>query len=520
VNLDAIRVLAARIDRLEKHLRRSNPEYARVARLERVTLGDVDKALRPVDALVEYVRYRRYDFDSQEWKEWRYGAFVLRDDGRVVAVDLGEAEVIDESLQVLRGEVIEDIESWKALAPSKRKVREAEAAVAEHSSELRARVWQPLEKHLKGVRRVYLAPDGMLGLLPFEALAEQTPEGDWRYLAEEHELVYVGTGRDLARLMMTTKRPTKGARTAVLIGNPDFSAEPGAIVRVVAGLEPAQSRTKLAQAPATSGVGSLGATTLGQRSSEIPRNWDQYTELKELVDAASSQLKSLGWTVPPVLSDEKAVEEVVYGLRGPRILQIATHGYLLGEKKEGEVGWDNPLLRSTLMLAGVNKRPEQAVFYRVGNQALPEAQARTKGLTEAQLAEARIQLADGVLTAYEVTGLDLTGTEFVNLTACETGLGEVTTEGVVGLRQAFLLAGARSLTTSMWEVPASETIQQIQTFYHKWLGDRDTKRYKAFRTAQLEALQHARESLGGGHPFYWAGVVFVGDPGDLPARSK
>jgi CHAT domain-containing protein len=137
---------------------------------------------------------------------------------------------------------------------------------------------------------------------------------------------------------------------------------------------------------------------------------------------------------------------------------------------------------------------------------------------------ARIELADGILTAYEVTGMNLHGTELVNLTACETGLGEVTPDGVAGLRQAFLLAGTRALTMSMWEVPAEETTGQIVDFYDRWLSGnksgQPTTRYGAFRAAQLAALARARREYGAGHPFYWAGVVFVGDPGDLPASSE
>ena len=118
--------------------------------------------------------------------------------------------------------------------------------------------------------------------------------------------------------------------------------------------------------------------------------------------------------------------------------------------------------------------------------------------------------------------MHLQGTELVNMTACETGLGEVTPDGVAGLRQGFLLAGARSLTVSMWEVPAEETTQEIADFYDRWLGSkakgqRPERRYEAFHAAQLAALSRARENHGAGHPFYWAGTIFVGDPGDLPA---
>jgi CHAT domain-containing protein len=103
-------------------------------------------------------------------------------------------------------------------------------------------------------------------------------------------------------------------------------------------------------------------------------------------------------------------------------------------------------------------------------------------------------------------------------------LGEVTPDGVAGLRQAFLLAGARSLTMSMWEVPGEETTEEIRDFYERWLGEggkggRGMARYEAFHAAQMAALAQARESHGAGHPFYWAGVVFMGDPGDLPGTS-
>ena len=93
---------------------------------------------------------------------------------------------------------------------------------------------------------------------------------------------------------------------------------------------------------------------------------------------------------------------------------------------------ENPLLRSGLVLAGGN------TWLRHGNPP-PEAE-------------------DGLLTAADVTGMDLTGTELVVLSACNTGLGEVRTgDGVFGLRRAFTLAGAKTLIMSLWSVPDEPT---------------------------------------------------------------
>ena len=145
------------------------------------------------------------------------------------------------------------------------------------------------------------------------------------------------------------------------------------------------------------------------------------------------------------------------------------------------------------------------------------------GVTSSLDRPAERDLSDGLLTAYEVTGLDLRGTELVNLTACKTALGDTGNgDGVTGLRSAFLLAGARSVIMSTWEVPVDETMAQMETFYDLWLAEDDPcVRYEAFRQAQHNLIASLRkENNGAAHPFYWAGFIYAGDPGDLPAPAQ
>lgn len=174
-----------------------------------------------------------------------------------------------------------------------------------------------------------------------------------------------------------------------------------------------------------------------------------------------------------VLLERDATETAVKSMHGPEVLHIATHGFFIdGSGPDFSDG--NPLVRSGLALAGANER-------RSGNE-------------------------DGVLTALEVAGLDLWGTQLVVLSACNTGLGETRTgEGVSGLRRALVLAGSESQVISLWSVSDAATRELMVSMYRQLLaGDGRTD---ALRRVQLEMLRSRRTS----HPFYWAGFIQSGD---------
>jgi len=117
---------------------------------------------------------------------------------------------------------------------------------------------------------------------------------------------------------------------------------------------------------------------------------------------------------------------------------------------------------------------------------------------------------DAVLTALEVSGLDLLTTELVILSACETGLGEVRVgEGVFGVRRAFVLAGAKTLVMSLWKVPDKQTQELMEGFYRRILEGQPCA--AALRGAQL-AMKERHPN-----PYYWGAFICQGDPGPLPS---
>jgi CHAT domain-containing protein len=116
------------------------------------------------------------------------------------------------------------------------------------------------------------------------------------------------------------------------------------------------------------------------------------------------------------------------------------------------------------------------------------------------------------LTAEDVTAMDLSSTQLVVLSACETGLGDILVgEGVFGLRRAFVLAGAQTPVMSLWKVPDKQTKDLMIAFYTHLLAGKP--KAQALREAQLIMKEQYPD------PYYWGAFICQGNPGPLPLSN-
>jgi CHAT domain-containing protein len=118
---------------------------------------------------------------------------------------------------------------------------------------------------------------------------------------------------------------------------------------------------------------------------------------------------------------------------------------------------------------------------------------------------------DGILTAEEVAALNLSGTEWAVLSACDTGVGEIKAgEGVFGLRRAFQVAGARTVIMSLWSVEDQSTRAWMRALYEGRF-QRHLSTADAVHQASLSVLRDRRAHGLSTHPFFWAAFVAAGD---------
>ena len=196
------------------------------------------------------------------------------------------------------------------------------------------------------------------------------------------------------------------------------------------------------------------------------------------------------------------------------MLHLATHGFYLGDECDG------PLPQNTRAVGGLTSGAAPASPARAGRprasdvQTSPENPLLLSGLAFAganRRSSAGADEDDGILTAEEVAGLDLTGLDWAVLSACDTGLGVVRVgEGVLGLRRAFQMAGARTVIMSVWSVEDRSTRQWMRALYAGRF-ERGLDTADAVHQAALSTLHARRSATGSGHPFFWAGFVAAGD---------
>ena len=428
---------------------------------ERIGLEQVRDALPAGSALVSIARYVRSGTAAA------YVAFVTRaGSADVQVVPLGGADSLDAAIQRWRDEVSgRSPVRGAAPAAAVRQYRQAGA-------QLRARLWDPVAGHLVGVTRVFIVPDGAVNLVTFAAL----PSTSGRYLLEDAPPIhYAATERDLVRVGTS---PVAAGRGLLAIGGAAFDD---------ATTQP-PSRQRTLRQFACDSFGAL-------RFEPLPATSREVDDIATIWSAEATVLRGAA-------AGERALKDTI---AGRRVIHFATHGFLLGStwtpapQGTRAVGGltaasprtprnENPLLLAGLALAGANRR----------SGARPDEE-------------------DGILTAEEVAGLNLQGTEWAVLSACDTGLGQVRAgEGVFGLRRAFQIAGVRTVIMSLWSVEDEATRTWMRALYEGRLHmNLDTA--DAVRHASLSVLAERRARGQSTHPFYWADIrrrLATGDKGE------
>ncbi|TYQ26385.1 tetratricopeptide repeat protein [Pseudanabaena sp. UWO311] len=451
--IDKYRPIQQQAEELESNLNRRSAELQAIN--ETVTIAAVQKQIPTEAVLIEFFRYSPFNpkaaLDKDKWGKPRYVAYILQNQGEPKWVDLGEAATLEPSIQTFRQAISR---------PPTNPDREVDpqltvAQVKQTARELDQKLMQPIRPLLGNARHLLISPDSDLNLIPFAALVDQQN----RFLIETYDITYLSSGRDLLR----PNRKGINLQNPVLFSDPDYGKPSDKLIASI-GRNPCP-------------------TQIAARGEEITSLANQIFCQLPNVAAETSAIQNL-LPQAQLLSQAQATKSAAKKLRNPSILHFATHGFFLPDPPNTNPDTpirQNPLSQSALVLANFNQRQS------CGDD--PNC--------------------NGLLTAQDVTTIDLRGTKLVFLSACETGLGKVTNgEGVYGLRRAFTLAGAESQVMSLWKVNDQVSRELVESYYKNLKANQG--RSQSLKTIQLDLLKKY------GYPYYWAAFIPSGNWSAMP----
>jgi CHAT domain-containing protein/Tfp pilus assembly protein PilF len=436
---------------LEQKISQISIAYRNSAKMRRATVQDISVSLPAGSVLLEFAKVNFLGYSTSKGKgelQPHYLSFVLlpNQPDNITLVDHGSADSIDQLI----------IDLKRAFAQ-----KGQESKASELSRKLYDALFAPLQKGIGASHKIYLSPDGLLTLLPFEVLKDS----NGRFLIESFSINYLTSGRDLSGF---TNDINNEEGKYILLGDPDFDLEPKSRAQII---------DRLSLRPHTNAA-ARSVDIRGLKFERLPGTREEVNAISLLLGKEKCEL----------FLDTHALKEILYSQRSPLALHLATHGFFLSDRSnpsktpEPAVILENALTRSGLALAGAN---------RIEN-------------------DGSIRVQNGILTAEEVLGLPLRKTELVVLSACETGLGEVKSgEGVFGLRRAFTQIGVKSLVMSMWPVPDKETQELMVKFYEN-SRIKGMDRCEALRQAAISQKGIVGQRYGNENPLYWGAFVFLG----------
>lgn len=331
-----------------------------------------------------------------------------------------------------------------------------------YAEEIYKLLWKPFEEKVREGATVYYVPSQLL----FQLAIESIPMPDGSLLGEHYDFVRLSSAREIVRIkQQIVFANNNGHENAILYGGLQYDLEPKNMVEEAAKYE----------------VAPLLATR-----GDIARGDSIYRELPETkkeVEAIEKMLKKQQLSVKPYYG-MSGTEESFLSMSGktPQILHVATHGFYYtpeeAEKFDYLRGYADAMSLSGIVMAGGN-----AAWL---GKELPQG------------------VLGGILTAANIARLDLTGLELVVLSACQTGRGRATPEGLFGLQRAFKKAGAKTMVMTLWSVSDVVTKEFMIKFYEN-LADKNYNWNK--RKAFNEAKSYIRSKYE--DPYYWAGFVML-----------
>lgn len=322
-------------------------------------------------------------------------------------------------------------------------------------------LWQPLEKELKGVSKVYYATQGMLYSIAFAAIS--TPDG--KYLCDSYDLCPLTSTAEIVK-----EQKEQLPQSVVAMGNIYYTDK---------------QRQQVAAGDINGARGGEEDVSIDDFSDRGAKRYHfKYLPFtKKEIEDLSSIIKNRQLTL------EEGTEATEQNLRNlldkkPDVIHLATHGFFIAKSDEARkvpfFQHYSQAIENSMQRAGI---------------ALAGAEDTWTGVQQPEEAN------DGILTANEVAQMDLNGTQLVTLSACETALGDYSFEGVFGLPRGFKQAGVKSLLVSLWSVNDKSTSLLMSSFYRYWMQG-ETKQ---------QALKHAVNDVRKDYPepFYWAPFVLL-----------
>lgn len=453
---DAVMQIQERINAIDKNLTKLVQWYVSSADLRKeYDWRNIRKSLGVYDCAIEFMMIPSWEGDSINPDFDYYAAIIKSESSSPILVKLSkESEikaVLSKTKSLPLNRYITNLYKWGSRTQGEK---------------IYKKIWEPLEAYLLGVKNVYYSPVGVLNSISFNAIARDTV-----YIGQKYNLFQLTSTAQIKQVKENNKKMTLS--TALIYGGVVYDAKESDLV--------AESRNYMADNKHV-------AWNVKEDENESTRSrWGYLPGTKIEAEAIYSRLDSAG-IHSTLISGIKANEESFKNkTNGNDLIHIATHGFFLADKKEVAL---NPfvqalrtvdsepsaMIRSGLLFAGANRTW-------TGNNAIAD-------------------IEDGILTAEEISNVNLSSTKLVVLSACETGLGEIkSSEGVFGLQRAFKLAGVQSLIMSLWKVDDNATMLLMNTFYDNWMNG--MTKHNAFNSA-IDTIRKQYKS-----PYYWAAFVML-----------